>query len=79
MQIVSESTHLPLWATTPPASAPGDDFRPWLELYLAEGGARRGASWSARRWLWVRAPHEQAPIANTTTPPDSTLSSCSTG
>jgi len=64
MQIVSESTHLPLWATTPPASAPRDDFRPWLELYLAEGGARRGAVLVCPGGGYVgRAPHEQAPIA----------------
>lgn len=53
-----------LWEGHPPASAPADDFRPWLDLYLLPGPAVRGAVLVCPGGGYGgRAPHEQAPIA----------------
>jgi acetyl esterase/lipase len=56
--------HLLLWEGQPPASAPEDDFRPWLDLYLLPEPASHGAVLVCPGGGYTgRAPHEQAPIA----------------
>lgn len=54
-----------LWPGQPPASAPGDSFRPWLTPYLAPGNTgRRGCVVVCPGGGYGgRAPHESAPIA----------------
>ncbi len=53
-----------LWPGEPPCSSPGDDFRPWLELYLAGTTDVRGAVLVCPGGGYVtRAPHEAETIA----------------
>ena len=55
---------LPLWPADPPASSPGDSFRPWLERYPAQGDTPRGAVLICPGGGYAnRAPHEGEPVA----------------
>jgi acetyl esterase/lipase len=52
------------WPGEPPCSSPDDDFRPWLELYLVDTDAPRGAVLVCPGGGYLnRAPHEAEPIA----------------
>lgn len=56
--------HLPLWVDRPLASAPDDDFSPWLEPYPVETDAPRGAVLICPGGGYTkRAPHEAEPVA----------------
>lgn len=55
---------LALWPAAPPESAPGDQFRPWLDRYPAHTDYPRGAVLVCPGGGYVRrAPHEAAPVA----------------
>jgi acetyl esterase/lipase len=55
---------LMLWEGHPPASAPGDDFLPYLETYVLPASETRGAVLICPGGGYAgRAPHEAAPIA----------------
>lgn len=58
------TTKIPLWPDAPPASNADDDFQPWLETYLIESDAPRGAVLVCPGGGYShRAPHEAAPVA----------------